>query len=202
MNSAPVIYTVGHSSQPIESFIEQLLAHQIQVLADVRSMPYSRRYPHFSREALQKTLIVDSIRYLFLGRELGARRDEPECYIDGRASYEEIVKLPNFMRGVERILEGAQQRRIALMCAEQDPLTCHRTILICRVLSRHGISIRHIERGGSVEEHPQAEQRLVREELGEGDQGQLFSDLGNTDARLEQAYTARGNRIAYRRGSG
>jgi uncharacterized protein (DUF488 family) len=201
MSSTPIVYTVGHSSQPIEPFIDQLQAHRIEVLADVRSMPYSRRYPHFSREALQKSLIVAGIRYLFLGRELGARRDEPECYVDGRASYEEIVKLPNFLRGVERLLEGAETRRIALMCAEQDPLTCHRTILICRVLARHGIQIRHIERGGSLEEHAQAEQRLVREELGDGGQGQLFSDLGHSDARLEQAYVARGNRIAYRRGS-
>jgi uncharacterized protein (DUF488 family) len=201
MSSTPTLYTVGHSSQPIEPFIDQLQAHRIEVLADVRSMPYSRRYPHFSREALQKSLVVGGIRYLFLGRELGARRDEPECYVDGRASYEEIVKLPNFQRGVERLLEGAAARRIALMCAEQDPLTCHRTILICRVLSRHGIQIKHIERGGSLEEHLQAEQRLVREELGDDGQGQLFSDLGRSDARLEQAYLARGNRIAYRRSS-
>lgn len=201
MSPAAVIFTVGHSSQSIESFIEPLQAHRIEVLADVRSMPYSSRYPHFAREALQKSLIVAGIRYLFLGRELGARRDEPECYVDGRASYEEIAKLPNFLRGVERLLEGAGSRRIALMCAEQDPLTCHRTILICRVLSRHGIQIKHIERGGSLEEHLHAEQRLVREELGDGEQGELFTDIGRSDARLEKAYIARGNRIAYRRGS-
>jgi uncharacterized protein (DUF488 family) len=201
MSPTPTIYTVGHSSQPIGSFLEQLQAHRIEVLADVRSMPYSRRYPHFAREALQKSLIVAGIRYLFLGRELGARRDEPECYVDGRASYEEIAKLPNFLRGVERLMEGAGTRRIALMCAEQDPLTCHRTILICREISRRGVEIKHIERGGSVEEHDHAEQRLIREELGGGEQGQLFADVGRTDVRLEHAYTARGNRIAYRRGS-
>jgi uncharacterized protein (DUF488 family) len=201
MSGARLIYTVGHSSQPIEDFIAQLKANGIEVLADVRSVPYSRRYPHFSRESLQKSLVVAGIRYLFLGRELGARRDEPECYVDGRASYEEIEKLPNFVRGIETLQDGAQKRRIALMCAEVDPLTCHRTILIGRVLARHGVAIKHIGRGGGVEEHRDAEQRLIAEELGDGGQGELFGKVGASDARLQQAYTARGNRIAYRRGT-
>jgi uncharacterized protein (DUF488 family) len=202
MNTKQPIYTVGHSSQPIEAFIAQLQANGIEILADVRSTPYSTRYPHFSREALQKSLAVASVRYLFLGRELGARRDEPECYVSDQASYEEIEKLPNFVRGVERLLDGARKFRIALMCAEQDPLTCHRTILVCRVLSRSGVSIKHIGRGGALEEHPEAEQRLIAEEFGSSDQGELFTPADNSDARLQQAYSARGSRIAYRRGSG
>jgi uncharacterized protein (DUF488 family) len=199
MSTRQPIYTVGHSSQPIEAFMSLLLGNGIEILADVRSTPYSRRYPHFSREALQNTLAVAGMRYLFLGRELGARRDEPECYVEERASYEEIAKLPNFVRGIERVLEGAEKSRIALMCAEQDPLCCHRTILVCRVLSRFGAHIRHIGRDGVLEEHAHAEQRLIAEELGDGEQGELFAPSDDTDARLQQAYGARGNRIAYRR---
>jgi hypothetical protein len=85
------------------------------------------------------------------------------------------------------------------MCAEQDPLTCHRTILVCRVLSRFGASIKHIGRDGVLEEHAHAEQRLIAEELGDVDQGELFAPADDTEARLQQAYGARGNRIAYRR---
>jgi uncharacterized protein (DUF488 family) len=199
MSASRLIFTVGHSSQAIEDFIQQLKLHEIQVLADVRSIPYSSRYPHFSRESLQKSLIVDAIRYLFLGRELGARRDESECYVDGRASYAAITKLPNFIRGIDRLLDGTEKRRIALMCAEQDPLTCHRTILICRELARHGVTIRHICRGGELETHEHAERRLIAEEFGGDEQADLFAGAPSTDTRLNEAYDVRANRIAYRR---
>jgi len=199
MSPTRLIFTVGHSSQAIEEFVGQLQQHEIQVLADVRSKPYSSRYPHFSRESLQKSLIVGGIRYLFLGRELGARRDEPECYVDGRASYEEITKLPNFRRGIDRLLDGTEKRRIALMCAEQDPLTCHRTILICRELAHHAVTIRHIGRGGELETHEHAEQRLIAEEFGGDRQPDLFAGAASAHGRLNEAYYVRGNRIAYRR---
>jgi uncharacterized protein (DUF488 family) len=121
------VYTVGHSSQSIEEFIASLQRHAIEVVADVRSRPYSRRFAHFSRESLQSTLKATDIGYVFLGRELGARRDEPECYVDGQAVYDRIVTLPAFAEGINRLLDGARKYRVALMCAEQDPLTCHRT---------------------------------------------------------------------------
>jgi uncharacterized protein (DUF488 family) len=199
MNPPHALYTVGHSSQSIEELIGRLQPHGIETLADVRSVPYSRRYPHFSREALQKSLIVAGIRYLFLGRELGARRDESECYHDERVSYEEILRLPNFQRGIEMLLAAARQRRLAIMCAEQDPLTCHRTILISRELLRHDLEIRHIGPQGGIETHRDAERRLIAEELGGSDQGDLFPGDVDDAVRLQQAYSRRAHRIAYRR---
>jgi uncharacterized protein (DUF488 family) len=198
MSSARLIYTVGHSSQTIGEFIEQLQRHEIQLIADVRSQPYSRRYPHFSREALQRSLSLADIRYLFLGRELGARRDEPQCYVQGQASYQEIAKLPNFVRGIEQLLHGADRYRTAMTCAEHDPLTCHRTILVCREFRQRDVTIRHILRGGELEEHAQAERRLIEEELGGSAQADLFTRPDNTELLLERAYTARADRIAYR----
>src|SRR3984885_14759143 len=156
-----LIYTVGHSSQSIEEFIAPLQRHAVEVVADVRSRPYSARFPHFSREPLRASLKAAGIGYVFLGRELGARRDEPECYIGGQASYEKIAKLPAFAAGIERLLDGARKYRVALMCAEQDPLTCHRTILVCHELKKHGVSITHICRAGELEDHYQAERRLI-----------------------------------------
>jgi uncharacterized protein (DUF488 family) len=193
------VFTVGHSSQSIEEFIASLQRHTIEVVADVRSRPYSRRFAHFSRESLQSTLKATDIGYVFLGRELGARRDEPECYVDGQAVYDRIVTLPAFAEGINRLLDGARKYRVALMCAEQDPLTCHRTILVCHELIRHGLIITHIHRGGMLEPHSQAEQRLAAEELGAADQSDLFTSAEDAGLRLEQAYARRAHRIAYRR---
>jgi uncharacterized protein (DUF488 family) len=192
------IYTIGHSSQSMEAFTAQLQRHNVEVVVDVRSRPYSARFPHFSREPALRSLKAAGIHYVFLGRELGARREEPQCYVDGRAIYDRIAKLPAFMAGIERVLAGAQNYRIALMCAEQDPLTCHRTILVCHELKRDAVSIKHIHRDGALEDHGQAEQRLVEEERGVPDQTDMFATANGFPEILEQAYARRACNIAYR----
>lgn len=192
------IYTIGHSSQSMESFIAQLQRHDVEAVVDVRSQPYSARLPHFSREPALASLKAVGIHYVFLGRELGARREEPECYVDGRASYDRIATLPAFTTGIERVLAGAKNYRIALMCAEHDPLTCHRTILVCHELKKHAVSIAHIRRDGALEDHGVAERRLIEEELGSPDQSDMFATAQGLPAILEQAYARRACTIAYR----
>jgi uncharacterized protein (DUF488 family) len=192
------IYTIGHSSQSIEAFMEQLQRHTVEVVADVRSRPYSARFPHFSREPLQASLAAAGLRYLFLGRELGARREETECYVGGKATYDSIAKLAAFAGGIDRLLTGAERYRIVLMCAEQDPLSCHRTILVCRELNKHAVSIRHICRAGRLEDQQQAEQRLVEEELGSSQQSDMFAPARGFAQLLEQAYARRAGNIAHR----
>ena len=192
------IYTIGHSTHPIEKFLQLLEARRVEVVVDVRSSPFSKRFPQFSREALQGSLRQQGIRYLFLGRELGARRREPEAYVGGKADYRLIATLPTFQEGIVRVLGGAKDYRIALMCAEQDPLTCHRTILVCRALKPHGPRIEHLLRDGSAESHEEAETRLMLEEGEKPGQGDIFASAsGDTDVALDRAYDRRGGRIAY-----
>lgn len=189
-----MIYTVGHSTHEMDSFLELLRKYRITAVADVRSEP-SSRLAHFSGEVLSAVLRVHGIQYVFIGRELGARRSEPECYIDGQAVYELVASLPRFRAGLDRLMQGAQEHIVAVMCAEKEPLDCHRTILVCRHLRRSGLRIRHILADGRVEEHEQTEKRLV-DLTGVG--RTLFEpDL--TDAELiERAYEQRGREIAYR----
>lgn len=194
------IFTIGHSTQPLEEFLAHLTNHSIDVIADVRSSPFSQKFPQFSRTNLKPVLEAIGIKYVFLGREFGARRDEPECYVGDMADYELISGLPLFQEGLKRLAKGTHDHRIALMCAEHDPLTCHRTILVCRHLKCINSDIFHILRNSAVETHEEAERRLAIEEGQNIAQSSMFNNTSKDDA-LTRAYTTRGQRIAYRRES-
>jgi uncharacterized protein (DUF488 family) len=192
------MFTIGHSNHEIEHFAHLLTRHGISAIADVRSSPYSEYSPQFNREILQQRLQSFHIEYVFLGRELGARRTEETCYVSGQAKYDAIRRLPAFRHGLDRILEGVEQYTLALLCAEADPLACHRTILICPELKAvcPDLQIDHILGDGSLESHEQAEQRLVRlHKL----QPELFGEMTSVAGLVRRAYDMQANRIAYRR---
>lgn len=192
------IFTIGHSNHTMEHFVGLLAAHRISAIADVRSSPYSEYAPQFNGEALQETLPDAGIEYVFLGRELGARRAEEICYVDGQAKYGLIKKLPLFRRGLECVFEGIEQYIVSLMCSEADPLACHRTILVCHELRilRPGIKIIHILEDGSLESQEEAEERLIRlHKL----QPELFGDLSSASGLVEKAYALQAERIAYKK---
>jgi uncharacterized protein (DUF488 family) len=188
-----MIYTVGHSNHPIDRFLSLLQPHGITAVADVRSTPYSRFNPQFRREKLQAALASVGIQYVFLGQELGARSQDPACYdAEGRVSYAKLATTELFRKGIARLRTGMADHRISLMCAEREPLECHRTILVARELVREGLEVTHILADGSLESHEHALQRLaVSLKLARGD---LFSDSAD---RVEQAYDLQAARIAY-----
>ena len=192
------LFTIGHSTTEVEDFLARLSAHRIDVIVDVRSSPFSRRFPQYSKDALRSSLIANGIKYLFLGVQLGARRTENGCYVNGVAEYGLIAQLPAFKEGISRVARGAQDFRVALMCAEHDPLTCHRTILVCRALKEHIPEIRHILRDGAIESMSDAERRLVDEENTAHDQADFFSSSPSQHDPLITAYDKRGGKIAYR----
>lgn len=188
------LYTIGHSNHPISAFLRRLFNQGITALVDVRSHPVSKLHPQFNRDTLSADVKKAGIAYVFLGRELGARRSEASCYVGDRADYGRIAELPIFQSGLRRIREGAHKYRIALMCAERDPLGCHRAILVCRHLRNPGVSIRHIRADGSLESHAELEKRLLERLHIEPD---LFDDPGNFGQLIERAYEIQGEKIAY-----
>ena len=187
-----MIYTIGHSNHPIERFVSLLRQHGISAVADVRSNPYSRFHPQFRREPLIRCLAESAIEYLFLGEELGARTRDSQCYDpDGRVSYARLAQTGAFGRGLTRLLIATQTQRVALMCAEKEPLECHRTLLVARALERSGIEVAHILADGGLEGHARCMERLaLRLRL----DGGLFAD---PDQIREEAYDVQGRRIAY-----
>ncbi len=204
------LFTVGHSNYSIEAFIALLQQHGVTALADVRSHPYSRYLPHFNQASLKTTARDAGIRYVFLGRELGARPSDRTCYVDGKALYEKIASTRAFSDGIERILKGTKTYKIAMMCAEKDPITCHRAILVCQHLREFNLEISHIMKNGELETHHHLEERLLKlhelnlPQLPEAVQLTLFSNVSpqptsnrSKEDLLIEAYKRQGNLIAY-----
>ncbi len=179
------ILTVGHSNHPIERFEELLHMYGVTAVADVRSAPYSRFCPQFNKEELAAQLRHAGIAYVFLGRELGGRSDDPSDYDNGRVRYDRLAAKPIFESGIERVLRGASQERIALLCAEREPLDCHRTLLVARVLAERGVHVEHILADGALQSHDQAMDRLL--EMTGLKQPDLFNQAGTSGRNAAEA---------------
>lgn len=186
------LFTIGHSVHPVERFIELLNMHGITALCDVRSSPYSRFTPQFNREVLKDELTKHPITYIYLGSELGPRSSDQNCYKDGKVQYDLLARTDLFQQGISRLHKGIKSYRIALMCAEKDPIFCHRMILICRYLSEGGIRIGHILENGAIENNSDTEARLM--ELLKISPDDLFS---TTEVQVMRAYDLQGEKIAY-----
>lgn len=157
----PTVLTVGHSNGSLEAFIELLRHQEIEVLVDTRSQPYSRFVPHFSRETLQRAVTVASIRYLFMGDALGGRPTPPECYdAEGKVLYGKVEEQEFYRLGIERLINGIKRFRVCLLCSEEDPVHCHRRLLIARTLIRRGIEVQHIRGTGRIESEAEVQGRF------------------------------------------
>ena len=159
---ANLLFTVGHSNLELEVFLALLAQHGVQSLCDVRSRPASFRFPQFNREPLEAGLSSACIRYEFLGETLGGRPADPRVYReDGLVDYAMRRRAPDFVEGLERALALSRTSVIAIMCAEEDPLQCHRFLMICLALQERGVTPVHIRRGGALESQSNAEDRLL-----------------------------------------
>lgn len=154
------LWTIGHSNHPWDRFVDLLRDHRIEVVADVRSQPYSSFSDHFSQVPLHRSLVDAGFRYVFLGRQLGGRPPEAELYDnEGRVLYKEVAATDRFAEGVRLLLEDARTFRVALMCSEEDPGECHRNLLIGKALrlGSEPVSLHHIRA------RPQPEQMTLIE---------------------------------------
>ena len=187
------LFTIGYSGTNFDDFVKILKRHEIGAVADVRSQPYSRFSPDFCKKDLEVSLPVQGVKYVFLGRELGARREETECYLNGRIVYSLVEKTSAFREGVDRLLDGVRKKHltVALLCAEKDPVDCHRFVLVSHHLKKHLTDIRHII-GDKVESNAQTEVRLLAKYK------KINRELFRSDEEiLEDVYQIHGERIAY-----
>ena len=198
------IYTIGYSGyhQNINGFVSDLAAHGISVVADVRTSPYSKYAAEFNRESLDAFLRTKGIKYVFMGDELGARPSDHACYVNGSVDYDKIQNADFFRNGLRRLQDGIDTGFIiALLCAEKDPICCHRNILVAHALAKRGVKVRHLIQltpgeSAVVEESSDTESRLFEEcDMDQLSQGDLFM---SNDERIERAYRVRFKEIAYR----
>jgi uncharacterized protein (DUF488 family) len=190
------LFSIGHSHHEVEFFLDLLAEAGVEAIADVRSSPYSRRLPQYNRPDLEHVLKSSGIVYVFMGDQLGGRPEGAALYDDeGRVDYWKVRETDLFRRGLDRLEAARQKFRTALLCAEEDPLDCHRGLMIAPALAGRGVLTAHLRGDGNIETMREMEDRLLEETRLSG----LFTqDEEGRRAALEDAYRAMARRKAYR----
>jgi uncharacterized protein (DUF488 family) len=165
--SEPNILTIGHSNHALAKFLALIEGARVSLIADVRSRPVSRFVPHFNRKPLEAALAGHGVSYLFLGRELGGRPDNPALVKNGKPDYALMARTAPFVEGLARVIEASANEKVALLCAERDPIDCHRFHLIARELAARHIAIAHILPTGEIEPHADTERRARNDTPGD-----------------------------------
>jgi len=202
-SAAGTLFSVGHSNHDLPSFLGLLRRAGVRAVADVRSRPYSGRLPQFSRDALRDGLRRAGIAYVYLGDRLGGRPPDRALYdSDGRVDYESVHRTPAFQEGLDRLLRGLETNTVAMLCAEDDPLDCHRGLMITPAARERGFAPLHLRKDGAVETTDDMERRLLRETgLADEWEGGLFAPLMTAHDRravLAEAYRRMNRRKAFR----
>lgn len=188
------IFTIGYVSYQPQEMIDVLHSFGISCLIDVRSNPHSAYYTQYNKEEFSGTLKQGGILYRNYWLEFGARQEDPRYFAkEGYLDFSVFTRSDQFQQGVRKIEQGMQMGyRFALMCAEKDPMTCHRAIMIGKALKEQGFTVKHILYPAQIETQEEMEQR------GLGDQLSFFSD----EQRIEEFYQAQNKKIGYRPDSG
>lgn len=151
-NEPLTIWTIGHGNAEIDDLRALLRRFEIPLLVDVRSTPYSRYAPQFNRETLEVALRSAGLHYLFCGQKLGGRPANASLQLpDGKPDYLQMAKTAQFRAGVEEVIAAGRTSRVCLLCSEEDPVACHRSLLIAGQLHQHNCQVIHIRHDGTTE---------------------------------------------------
>lgn len=183
------LHTLGHSVHSEAVFLDLLGTHRIEVVADLRSVPYSRRQPHFNRDVFPTWLRAAGLRYVHLGDVLGGRPPPALIDAEGRADYPAVAASDSYRQGIDRLLGGIEKFRVALVCSEGAPEECHRCLLVGRTLAERGLRIGHILRDGTVLDQAQLVDSLCRRHA---------KRIAGASDPVAAAYAAQARRFAWR----
>jgi uncharacterized protein (DUF488 family) len=197
------LLSIGHSNHELPHFMQLLHGAGVTAVADVRSQPFSRRHPEYNRQELARQLKQQGIAYVFLGEKLGGRPSDSELYDDaGRVNYERVRATTAFCQGLDRLVGALARYRVVMLCSEEDPLDCHRGLMIAPALVERDIEPAHIRADGSVETTAAMEDRLLADtRVGKGIVDGLFAGQLGAEERqqlLHEAYRLMAQRKAFR----
>jgi uncharacterized protein (DUF488 family) len=170
--SREVIFTVGHSNISSEAFFRLLGKHGIEILVDTRSAPHSKHAPQFNRDTLELLAVDHEVSYRFHGDTLGGRPNGRSFYDDeGHVLYGRVVRSEPFQITLSQLRPLWQEFRLAFLCSEENPIACHRRLMIGRVLYEAGVHVGHLRGNGII----QTEEQLREAERRSG-QSPLFRE--------------------------
>lgn len=197
------IFAIGHSNYPYEKFISMINKYDINCIVDIRKTPYSKYNIQYNKEYLSERLKNDGYVYINMGKEFGVKRDIIESYNDeGYSDFEKVIEEEIFLNGVNRIKNGLKKGyKIVLLGAMQEPIRCHRSILVGRFLNNHGIKVKYILNDGTIAYQSDIEKQLLDKYFGDRGQISLDSLLGKEKSNREliiQAYRLANRDIGYR----
>ena len=194
------IYTIGYSGFSLVDFIQELRNHNINVVIDVRSYAYSERYPDYNKTTIEKSLNKAGIYYKNYAKEFGARQDNMAFYSsEGYLDFDIFSKSEQFQNGVTKIVDSTEKGyKIVFMCAEKEPIQCHRTILVARAFDKLGFSVIHLMPKGITKNQRQIDEELLKKYFPNIGQMTLFDDQMSDEECLDAAYKKQNEQIGYR----
>ena len=199
-----IIYTIGHSNYKIEKLIDMLNEFNIDCVVDIRGIPYSKYNIQFNKETIKYLLIKAGFKYLYMGEEFGANRllGKESYNNEGFADFDKVIKEESFRHGVERLKLGCNKGyKIVLLGAMQDPLRCHRSILLGKELIKNGFEVKHILDDYTVIDQKEIEERLLNKYFPDRNQISIDELLGlekGEEELLIEAYKKANREIGLR----
>lgn len=190
------LYTIGHSSHNLNYFLYLLRKFRINSVVDIRSVPFSKYVPHFNKDRLKNFLSLNHIHYIYMAKEFGLIQENINLlHSEGYLDFNKMSKSETFKKGILRLKIGIDKGyKIAIMCAEKDPLDCHRSVLISPAIIKEGYSVIHILPDGRRETHEELEHRLLNLYFPQTPQQNFFHLIGQDNSKdklLNMAYALR-----------
>lgn len=197
------IYTIGHSNYPVEKLIDMLKHYNINTVVDIRGTPYSKYNVQYNKETIAQTLKERGFIYIYMAKEFAANRENKISYNnEGYSDFEKVITEKEFLKGIERLKTGCGKGyNIALLGAMQDPIRCHRSILVGRSLRENGFNVKHILDDYTLASQENIEESLLNKYFSNRNQLTIDSLLGNSlgeEDMIKQGYRLANKEIGYR----